>query len=320
MPHLPAGYTIRHPRQDDIPAIIEVLYQHDLAETGEADRYSPDDILSEWEGIDIDADAWVIVAPTGTIAGYGTLTTNTDAGRFISDAYVHPAYYGRGIGSMLIDLMEARAAELIPTLPGSSQLVLENNVIANNEAARTLLEARGYILTRAFFHMHIQLDRPPEQPIWPEGIHARSSDGSEEDISRAHAVIEESFQDHWQHTPVSYEDWLRMLVRENFDPALWFFAQDGDEIAGAIICQVREENNGWIARLGVRRPWRKHGLGAALLREAFSAFYSRGIYRVGLGVDGQSLTGAQRLYERVGMHITMHVGHYEKEFRASNET
>jgi ribosomal protein S18 acetylase RimI-like enzyme len=54
-------------------------------------------------------------------------------------------------------------------------------------------------------------------------------------------------------------------------------------------------------RPGVRRPWRRRGLGLALLRRAFGEFQRRGERLVQLGVDAASPTGATRLYERVGM-------------------
>ena len=258
-------------------------------------------------------DAWVIVAPDGTLGGYGTLTLEAETGRIFADGYVHPAHYGRGIGTTLIELMERRAAELVPTLPQGIPVILENNIVASSEAARSLLERHGYTMNRVYFRMHITLDEPPPPPTWPEGISVRVCDGSEEDIRRAYETIEEGFKDHWAHTPRSFEDWRSRMVREEFDPTLWFIAWDGDEIAGATLCRVREPGKGWIDQVAVLRPWRKRGLGEALLRHAFGAFYSRNVPRVGLGVDGQSLTGAQRLYQRVGMNITMHIGHYEKQ-------
>jgi GNAT superfamily N-acetyltransferase len=69
----------------------------------------------------------------------------------------------------------------------------------------------------------------------------------------------------------------------------------------------------------VRRPWRKHGLGLALLHHAFGEFYRRGTREIGLGVDAQSLTGATRLYERAGMHALLHYDSYEKELRPGVE-
>lgn len=154
-----------------------------------------------------------------------------------------------------------------------------------------------------------------------EGIHLHVCDGSEEDIQRAYEAIEESMLDHFAHTPRPFEEWRHDMVREGFDPALWFFALDGDQVAGVALCRIWNEETaqGWITQLGVRIPWRKRGLGSALLHHAFSTFFQRGFKRVGLGVDGESLTGAQRLYERAGMHVTMRVGRYEKELRSGRE-
>lgn len=69
---------------------------------------------------------------------------------------------------------------------------------------------------------------------------------------------------------------------------------------------------GWVSILGVRQAWRRCGLGAALLRHAFGAFADRGCRRVVLGVDGTSLTGAERLYERVEMTVADRFEIYEK--------
>jgi ribosomal protein S18 acetylase RimI-like enzyme len=57
----------------------------------------------------------------------------------------------------------------------------------------------------------------------------------------------------------------------------------------------------------------------ALLLHSFGEFYRRGIHKVALGVDAQSLTGATRLYERAGMHIVRQYARYEKELRPGVE-
>jgi ribosomal protein S18 acetylase RimI-like enzyme len=59
-----------------------------------------------------------------------------------------------------------------------------------------------------------------------------------------------------------------------------------------------------VNELGVRNPWRRRGLGLALLRHAFAELGRLGADRVGLGVDAENVTGALRLYERAGMHVT----------------
>lgn len=96
----------------------------------------------------------------------------------------------------------------------------------------------------------------------------------------------------------------RQLERDDFDPSLWSVAKDGDEVAGAVIGGVDAElDAGWIPTVGVRRRWRRRGLGGALLRASFAAFVRAGCPTVALGVDSAGTTGATRLYEREGMRV-----------------
>jgi ribosomal protein S18 acetylase RimI-like enzyme len=62
----------------------------------------------------------------------------------------------------------------------------------------------------------------------------------------------------------------------------------------------------------VRKPWRRRGLGLALLRHAFGELYLRGERKVGLGVDASNPAGATRLYERAGMGIAFRATFFEK--------
>jgi mycothiol synthase len=95
-------------------------------------------------------------------------------------------------------------------------------------------------------------------------------------------------------------------------------AWDGDQIAGFSQNRFRM-GIGWIGTLGVRRPWRKRGLGEALLLHSFGEFYKRGTSTIGLGVDAQNPTGATRLYQKVGMYAASEFVTYEKELRAGRE-
>lgn len=317
-PHLPSGYTVRHPTEDDIPAIQSLLRDFDIAEMGEADAYSTDDILRDWEDLDLTTDAWLVWAPDGLLSGYAVLMDD-GGGRLLADGYVHPTRQGLGIGSTLIELMESRANAIVAAQPDDTRRVLVNQIAAKSQAARDLLEQRGYALTRIYFRMQIVLEEPPPAPAWPEGIRVRACDGSPEDIQRAYTTIESAFRDHWAHVPRSFQEWKQHMVRESFDPALWFLAEEGQQVVGAALCQIRDDGSGWITQVGVLRPWRERGLGLALLRHAFAAFYGRDIRKIGLGVDAQSLTGAQRLYERAGMRVSMRIGRYEKELRPGRD-
>ena len=62
----------------------------------------------------------------------------------------------------------------------------------------------------------------------------------------------------------------------------------GDEIAAGTICTSDTYGGGWVHVLFTRRPWRKQGVGAALLRDSFGRFWERGEHSVGLGVDAEA--------------------------------
>ena len=78
---------------------------------------------------------------------------------------------------------------------------------------------------------------------------------------------------------------------------LWCVVRAGAEIAAGAICTG---DGGFVHGLFTRRPWRKQGVGTALLGDAFRRFWARGERSVGLGVDTESATGAFRLYKRPG--------------------
>jgi mycothiol synthase len=166
------------------------------------------------------------------------------------------------------------------------------------------VERHGYRPIRASFQMRIELDGALPVPTWPDGISVGSIRDGEERI--AWEVSQEAFADHWEFTPSSWEEWSHFMLGEDFDRDVWLLARDGGNVAGVCLCRpeaVGRPGVGWVRVLGVRRPWRRRGLGRALLLEAFHRFRARGVRAVGLGVDGENTTGAVRLYESVGMSV-----------------
>lgn len=309
---IPAGYALRAPAESDIPAIIALLAAHDIAQSGVADAWTEEDIREDWTRLDVPRDAWVILAADGAHAAYATLQDES-GGQLWADGYVHPEHWGRGLGTALVRLTEQRAREQVPHAPAEARVVVSNNVVANAAAANHLLQSLGYGLARGFWRMSIELVDEPEAPRFPAGITLRGFERGR-DGRRVFECVEEAFADHWGHVPSVYEEWIARTDRSDFDPALWLLAEEGDQLAGVALCRQRPDG-GWVNTLGVRRSWRRRGLGEALLRQAFRELYRRGERSVALGVDAQSLTGATRLYERAGMHVTMQIARYEKELR-----
>lgn len=316
---LPADVTIRAPREEELEAICEMLNTCDMADCGIPD--SPlDQLRVEWseETFHPETDSWVVVAPDGHIVGYASIGQYMYV-RIHAAARVHPDYRGLGIGSHLLALLEKRARELVSLAPPEARVHIRAWHHGGNQAARQLFETAGFTCNRHTWVMRIELPAAPPQPIWPAGISLRPF-VPERDARAVFEATDEAFEDHWGHLPGNFQHWYQRHIanQENFDPSLWFIAMDGDEVAGAALCGYYLDN-GLVDTLGVRRPWRRSGLGLALLHHAFGEFYRRGTTVVDLGVDSQNLTGATRLYERAGMHILMSYDQYEKELRPGVE-
>jgi mycothiol synthase len=309
---LPAHYVMRTPTDADIPAILDLLDAFEMAVSGRRAGYNAEDIRDGWDALDVATDAWIVTGPDGMAAGYGEVT-DRGSGHIVADGYVHPNHTGCGIGATLVRLTEARARQLLGNTPPEVRVVLENNVVATSRPACALLEREGYIPVRYFYRMQIELATPPDPPAWPEGMAVRTFVPGRDEYA-VFATVQEAFADHWGHTSQVFDEWIKRTRREDFDPSLWFLAEDDGELAGVALCGNRGEG-GWVNALAVRRPARKRGLGMALLRHAFGEFFRRVRPRIGLGVDAASLTGATRLYERAGMRVISTVACYQTELR-----
>ena len=134
-------------------------------------------------------------------------------------------------------------------------------------------------------------------------------------------AMREAFRGHWGYVERPFEDefqdWMHLLDTPDVDPALWFVAVDGNEIAGTSFgyaTMAEDPELGWIWGMGVRRPWRRRGLALALLQSCFGALYRCGKRKVGLAMDAQNLS-ATCLYEKAGMHVDRQYMVYERELR-----
>ena len=194
------------------------------------------------------------------------------------------------------------------------------------DRSKKLFEDLSYRYIRSSYHMLIEMDGPVPEPIWPAGITVRTYNPVT-DAEAVYRADNNSFRDHFGFVEEPFEEGFKkfmhfMTGQEGFDPSLWFVAMDGEEVAGISLCRPRayeDPDLGYVNSLGVRRQWRKRGIGLALLRQSFNEFYRRGKRKVGLGVDAQNLTGALRLYEKAGMHVHQSFDLYEKELRAGTE-
>jgi mycothiol synthase len=290
--------SLRRPALTDAQAIADLINVADDHDYGAHD-VTVEDMLEELEGTDLEHDAWLVERGTQLVA---LAAIQVRAGvRFTTTIYVHPDARRQGIGSDLVDLVEERSAALVEPAPADAQLTIVGWVNGESDEAVDWAQKRGYEPVRNFLRMQVDFDGAPAAPAWPEGIRLRTY--REDDARALFDASEEAFSDHWGHLPMAFDEWVRRTKRADFDPSLWFVAMDGDEIAAMSLCSLMPDDGGWVSTLGVRRAWRQRGIARAILLHSLGEFWGRGRRWVALGVDAQSLTGATRLYESVGMRV-----------------
>ncbi len=282
--------------------VLDLLQASDAAVWGASD-WTAEDLRSEWSGLDLERDAW-LVEIDGRLAGVAHLLGRKGE-RFIGDAYVHPELTGRGAGTLLLALLEDRARETQREWPPGEDVVLEVAHLVGDAAAPDLFRTEGFERVRSFFRMAADLAVARPRPAWPPEVELRPLE-IEHHGAELHAAETEAFAREWGYVPLAYGAWLERAFPEerSFDPALIPAAWAGDEIvAFARNYPKRNGDWGWIGTLGVRPAWRRRGLGLALLHESFERFRAVGETTVALGVDVENPTGATRLYERAGMRV-----------------
>jgi mycothiol synthase len=289
----------------DAAAVTEVVVALESSLYGQT-TFSQADLEDEWSDLDLDQNARV-VRDGDRIVGYGLVRERGERGeRWRVEGYVHPDALGRGVGRLIATGLEEDAAR-------RDARRIQNAVFEADSAARRLLESLGYGVVRVFRELRIELEAPPPVPEWPDGLRVVPFD-PERDALEFHAVHQEAFADQWDYTARDAESWSKShLGSERFDPTLWCVVRAGDEIAAGTICTGDTYGGGWVHALFTRRPWRKQGVGAALLTDSFGRFWERGEHSVGLGVDAASDSGAFRLYERAGMAPLLGWVTYEKQ-------
>ena len=286
--------SIRTMRDDDFDAILELMNRHQLAAFGEADVVA--DELRTWFAtpkLDLERDIRLLERD-GVLVGYADTEHAEATDRWWSDVKVDPAVDIDGVLPELVEWLDERTGSGILrvwTAAGDSRVV---------DAYARL----GFAPHRHSYRMEMTLDGNEREPSWPGGFSVREF--VLDDAERIYEANVEAWLDASDPIEEPFEEWRRWTMeRESFDPSLWFLALDGDELAGFSLCRQDDTDPaaGYVGMLGVRRPWRRRGLGEALLLHSFAAFRDRGYSRATLGVDASSPTGATRLYERAGMTV-----------------
>lgn len=247
-------------------------------------------------------------------------------GRTMALVAVHPAWRGRGIGSALAGWLEDEVAAVCRS-PHAETVTLVQRVLASDRDAAALLRARGWQRSRSLLRMERALTGGEADSV-PAGTIEVRPVVAEREMEALLLAEYLAFRESERYDPA---DFARALARRRqwlatdprFDPTVWFvaFADDEGLIAGVCLCTlqtVEREDMAWINRLAVRVPWRRRGIGQALLANAFAELARRGKRHVGLYVVADN-EAAVRVYRQAGMDAVPEMQFDEYEFRACEE-
>ena len=329
-PELPAGFEMRPATMEDVETAVRVMNAWSKQVIGR-EKFILEEVRREWgePGYNLERDSRLVVDPKGQVVGFQEVF---DPGhphvRIYCWGVVDPEFTGLGLESQLLSWAEERARQSVGEAPRNARVALVTHCLSSQTDSVELLRSKGFDFQRHSLRMVLEISGRPELPVWPAGLTVRSMKAGKEERAVVEAV-REAFRDHWGFVESPFEEefarWKHLMEdNPDFDPALWFLALDGEQIAGFSLCWPKSRDEiemGWVGTLGVRRSWRRRGLALALLQHSFVEFWKRGKLKVGLGVDAQSLTGATRLYQKAGMHSDQErqISIFEKELRPGEE-
>ena len=318
-------WNIRPYREGDISAIVDLINAVDSAyKLGEGT--SAQELAVRFESPRSVPTRQVVIAggtgvpglPDGMAAGYGRVTYEDDhpanERMYYANVTVHPAAEGMGlehvIATKLFEII--RGYETDTEIPPMKKAVLNAWTREEVIPIRLFWESMGLKEARRFWVMARNLHDPIDEPQLIEGINIRNY-VRPDDNRRAMIAFDNSFSDHWDHHPPEEEEWDYWMNLAETRPDLSWLAEVESEpgtIGGFCICGINEDENkrkgvseGWIHILGTTREWRRVGLGRALVLHGLHSLREAGLDTALLGVDSESPTGANRLYESVGFRV-----------------
>ena len=312
-------YSLRPYLSPDTEAVVDVINASSMHVPG-FPRAVVDAVGALWFHRFVPFTSEKIVAVNGRneVVGYAYFTSSDNNIVAETGGAVHPDHWKRGVGTALLAWAEERGAATSQSAPPDIKTVLQTSLYESEADAITLFKDHGYAPVREWMHLVINLIEQPRIPALSSNLFVREMDLAH-DWDIVDPAMEEAFADHWgetEETPEEFRHWL--IDTPRFDRELSLLARDGPVVAGYLFAWLDAEEDpsrGYVAALGTRRLYRGRGIAEALLRQVFRTLLDRGKRGCDLHVDSDSLTGATRLYERVGMTAHPRFATWEKELR-----
>jgi mycothiol synthase len=257
----------------------------------------------------------LIVEVDGQVIGYTWLVwwSEHEVELFLHLGGLVPEWRRKGIGRALLHWQEQRLRQIARRHPTAKPCVFGGNADETQPGNRALLLSEGYTVAFTLVWMTCQIPAEPIQlaPL-PGGLEIRAV--AREQLPAIYAAHEEAFSENYDPLK-NYEIWLCDLGEPDADTGLWVVAWDGDQIAGYVISTSDDAgvHTPWV---GVRRPWRRCGLGKALMTRMLHRCQERGLTQADIGTRAENPGQSLHLYESVGYKVVQRMPRYRKPMEA----
>ena len=305
---------IRNYRPDDLPALVALINDADAVD--KLERATTRQEMEHEMGFPTahpETDCF-LVWDDDRLVGYTDLFAREGDAHIDGTIYcwgvVHPLWRRRGVGRRLLEAAYRRASEYAAGSE-AERVYFQCNGRDVEEDRQALYQGFGMEPVRYFVNLVRPLNGNLAPAKVPAGFRLRTFD-PEGDTETVWQVDNEAFRDHWGYTGSDLGDYLHWIKGPRFRPELWFLAED--EASGEVIgLGLNSIDPDWIAQTGRQEGYvdtlavlpedRCKGLGTALLVQSLHALGAEGMESAHLHADSENLTGAMRLYERVGFRV-----------------
>ena len=311
---MPANITVRNYRPEDLRALVAMINEAD--EYDQLERATTLDGLEHemnWPNYHPETDCF-LAWKNGRLVAYADFLLrpgeeNTPA-TFYTWGMVHPRWRRLGIGRHLMETLHRRAMERQGEL-SNKPAYLQGSGRDIEEDRKALFESLGMKRVRYFVNMARPINNGLPPAEMPPGFRLRTFDPAR-DAETVWQVDTAAFRDHWGWTGFPFEEFQHWIHQPHFRPELWLIVEEEATGKAAGIC-LNKVDPDWIAEtgrqegmimtLGVLREYRRLGLGTALLAQSMRTLRQAGMDLAHLGADTENLTGAVRIYERLGFQV-----------------
>jgi mycothiol synthase len=308
-PALPEGLTARPLTPEDVAPVAAVLAASELVDdTGE---YPDAADLAEWWsswGVDYERDGLAVCDPSGLLVGFayaGSSPTFRDWFPVYLVGRMRPDHRGKGAGRVLLDWQLQRGAKLHAERHPEAPARLTVSVPTTMPSLEALVLRAGLTAERWYRQMIRPLPEIPPTPAVPGVELVPFSWDRDDEVRRAHNA---AFTEHHGSSERDPESWQTLFTGQRaFRPDLSVLAVADGAVVGYVLAYVFEadaaatgKRQSNFGQIGVLPGARGRGIATAVIVEALRVAAAAGCVEAGLDVDTDNVTGALRLYEKLG--------------------